>query len=386
MTRELTPLRYGLIIVPAFITIYIYQYADYGIFTLHILMLLFLVTISSKLPGSFPALISIAEMLFTAWLCYEYGSMMIFPAISALLCYSRLQPKAVPLVFTAVHLIALNVALWDSPQFIVTCINIIFLLIIYLNELLQRASRGREDTLLLYDELRKKHFELNEVRNRLLEFNTQVEDVALSKERIRISRQLHDDIGHRLIRIKMMMEAALQILPASPENGMQLMNEIRDQLSASMDDMRSAVKRINYTPQLERAYALDQLLEEIGRDTGIETFYNVQGIPYPLYPSIQVTLYKNAREAITNALRHGKATSIWITINYGEAEITMEVSNNGSLPEVNRLEKLLNSSGSIGMKGMSERTHLIGGTLTLRQDPHFAVITRLPIYKQREID
>lgn len=182
----------------------------------------------------------------------------------------------------------------------------------------------------------------------------------------------------------MMMEAALQTLPTSPESGMQMMELIRDQLSASMDDMRSAVKRINYTPKLEGAYALDLLLEEIGRETGIETSYQVQGIPYPLYPSIQVILYKNAREAITNALRHGKATSIRIKIDYAQAGITMEVSNNGSLPEEEKLRKLLGSGGD-GMKGMYERTHLIGGTLELRQAPHFTVVTRLPIYKQDEI-
>lgn len=384
MPRELNLLRYGLILIPAFITIYVYQYNDYGIFTLHILMLLFLVVMVPKLPRSIHALISIIEILFTAWLCYQYGSMMIFPAISALLYYSRLQPKAVPYVFTGVHLIALNVALKNSPSLVVTYINFSFLLTAYLNKLLLKAGQRREDTLLLYDELRKKHFELDEARNRLLEFSAQVEESAQSKERVRISRQLHDDIGHRLIRIKMMMEAALQTLPTSPESGMQMMELIRDQLSASMDDMRSAVKRINYTPKLEGAYALDRLLEEIGRETGIETSYQVQGIPYPLYPSIQVILYKNAREAITNALRHGKATSIRIKIDYAQAGITMEVSNNGSLPEEEKLRKLLGSGGD-GMKGMYERTHLIGGTLELRQAPHFTVVTRLPIYKQDEI-
>lgn len=62
----------------------------------------------------------------------------------------------------------------------------------------------------------------------------------------------------------------------------------------------------------------------------------------------------------------------------------MEVSNNGSLPEEEKLRKLLGRGGD-GMKGMYERTHLIGGTLELRQEPHFTVITRLPIYKQDEI-
>lgn len=384
MIRELTFLRYGLIIIPAFISMYIYEYVDYGIYTLQILLLLFLIVMVARLPRSVHALISIAEILLTAWLCYQYGSVMIFPAFSALLQYSRLQPKGMTYVLTGLHLVVLNVAFQNSSQLILTYINLTFLLVVYLNSLLLRAGQGRDDTLHLYDALRKKHFELEEARSRLLEFSAQVEDAAQSKERTRIARQLHDDIGHRLIRIKMMMEAALQMLPLAPDKGIQMMEQIRDQLSASMDDMRSAVTRINYTPKHEGAYALDRLLEETGRDTGIETSYDVHGAPYPLYPSIQVILYKNAREAITNALRHGKATAIWIHVDYKRDEIRMEVSNNGRSPEGNKLAKLL-ASGGEGMKGMSERTQLVGGTLELEQKPYFAVVTRLPIYKQEEI-
>lgn len=384
MIKELNVLRYGLIIIPAFMTMYIYQYNDYGLFTLHILLLLLLVSLSMKLPKYFAALLSGIEMLFTAWLCYQYGSLMFFPAISALLFYSVLSPRLVPVVFTSVHFIALNAAFKDSEPLMKAYINITFLIIVLLYELLRKADLGREDTLSLYDELRKKHFELDETRHRLMEFNSQIENAAQSEERVRISRQLHDDIGHRLIRIKMMMEAALHTLPISPETGLQMMNQIRDQLSASMDDMRSAVRHINYAPQLEGAYSLDRLLEEIGRDTGIETSYTVQGIPFPLYPSIQVVLYKNAREAITNALHHGRATIIRISIAYSETEITMEVSNNGTLSSVNKPIKH-QASGGMGLKGMTERTHLIGGTLELRQEPPFTVVTRLPVSRQGEI-
>lgn len=200
---------------------------------------------------------------------------------------------------------------------------------------------------------------------------------------MRIARQLHDDIGHRLIRVKMMTEAAIHTLPAAPETGLQMMNQIRDQLSGSMDDMRAALKRINPAPQLEGAYALDRLLEEVGRDTGVSTSYTVQGIPYPLYPSLQVVLYTNAREAITNALRHGQASSVWVEVTYTEHEVRMETGNNGKLPEEEALYKL-HHTGGMGLKGMHERSALIGGTLELRLQPQFTVITRLPVYRQPE--
>jgi signal transduction histidine kinase len=151
-----------------------------------------------------------------------------------------------------------------------------------------------------------------------------------------------------------------------------------------MDDMRTALRQINYTPQLEGIYALDQLLEEIGRDTGIKTSYQVHGYPFPLYPSIQVVLYKNAREAVTNALRHGKATAVWISIFYSEHEVVMEAGNNGALPEEDQLRRLKAGGVGIGLTGMNERTSLIGGTLELHPEGPFTVITRLPVYRQGE--
>ncbi|MFF2018132.1 sensor histidine kinase [Paenibacillus sp. NPDC058177] len=382
MNRELTLLRYGLIVIPALITMHIQEYADYELFTLHLLILLLLVVMEGQLPLAFRALLSGIEMLFTAWLCIQYGPLMIFPAISSLLLYSQLKPRLVPVVFTTVHLISLNTAFHSSSQLAIASINLAFLLAACLMVLLHRAKHGQAETLFLYDELRKRHFELDEARTRLQQFAAQVENTAQSEERVRIARQLHDDIGHRLIRVKMMMEAAIHTLPSSPDTGMALMVQIRDQLAASMDDMRAAVRRINYAPQLEGAYALDRLLEETGRDTGIVTSYKVEGMPFQLYPSLQVVLYKNAREAITNGLRHGKATAISIRLGYSTIEVTMEISNNGLLPlDKNRL---LNRGG-MGLKGMEERTSLVGGTLELRLEPEFTLITRLPVYKQSEI-
>lgn len=382
MNRELNVLRYTLIIIPALIAIYLYDYADYELFTLHFLLLLLIVTLGKRLPGLLTALAAGVEWLYTAWLCQHYGALMIFPAISALLYYSRLERRPVVLVFFALHLAALNTALSGADPRVLVYTNLTFLLSATLNRLLLRSGRGRDETLFLYDELRKKHFQLEEARSRLLQFNSQIEGAAQAEERVRIARQLHDDIGHRLIRVKMMTEAAIHTLPHSSETGMEMMHQIRDQLSASMDDMRAAVRRINYGSQLEGAYALDRLLEELGRHTGIETSYQVQGMPYPLYPSVQVTLYKNAQEALTNALRHGQATAVWIKVSYSGHEVVMEVGNNGERPQDNPLAKLRGTGGAggMGLQGMTERTRLVRGTLTFQLEPEFAVITRIPMH------
>ncbi|BCG61301.1 sensor histidine kinase [Paenibacillus sp. URB8-2] len=414
MTKELKLLRYGLIAVPAFLSMYVQEYSNNGQFTLHLLILLLLATLGARLPARFTAAMAAAEMLYASWLCFRYGSLMALPSLSALLVYSRLRPRPLPFLLAGIHLAALNAAVMEASPLIRAWVNLVFLLAAALSFQLHSAGRGKEETLHLYDELRKKHFELDEARSRILQFASQVENAAQAEERVRISRQLHDDIGHRMIRVKMMMEAALHTLPSAPEAGMTMMGQVRDQLAECMDDLRFAVRRISRGPQLEGAYALDRLLEETGRDTGIETSYTVEGAPYPLYPSLQVVLYKNAREAITNGLRHGHATSVGIKLRYSLSEVTMEISNNGKttmeddgsemaegdgdnrddgigaerLSGGNRELHLTGAAGGMGgmgLRGMEERTRLVGGTLRIRTAYPFTVITTLPVYKQSEI-
>ena len=158
MTRELSILRYGLIIVPSFITSYVLEYVDYGMFTLHFLLLLLLVSLGLKLPRSYSTFWGCLEMLYTAWLCYEYGSLMLFPAVSALLFYSQLGPRYIPALLTCIHLIIINVAFMGATPLLLAYINITFLLAAILTAQLNQAARGREETLFLYDELRKRHF------------------------------------------------------------------------------------------------------------------------------------------------------------------------------------------------------------------------------------
>ncbi|WP_198402146.1 sensor histidine kinase [Paenibacillus crassostreae] len=308
---------------------------------------------------------------------------MLYLSLSSLFAYSFSPSRLLIRILTyGIHLLLLNLAFQHDSSFSIISMNFTFLLTAILLSLLQSATGSRNKTIHLYDELRKKHYELDETRKRLVEFSHQVEAAAQSKERERISRQLHDDIGHRLIRVKMMMEAAIQIIPTDFPRGYEIMLQVRDQVSGSMDDMRNTVKRMRPTTSLKDEYAIDRLLENIGRETGIHTKLMIEGTPIPLYPSIQIVLYKNVQEALTNAIRHGEATSVEVFIQYGNDELCMFVSNNGpieGIPDPNSRQL------GMGLSGMEERTQLIGGTVDIQWEYPYTVVTRLPVYARNDI-
>lgn len=385
MTSPLTYLRYGLILLPAAADIFLQQLDDYGAYMVYILLFLAITVLSRFLPS--PAYLKAAALLeipLSLWLCHQYGFMMVFLSISTLCVYLPLFERPARLWVAFGHLLLLNMAIIDYDALLLTTANLLFLFMGVTFNHIHEMNQKEADHIQLYDELKRLHFQQDEAGRQLLQFAHQVESAAQAEERNRISRQLHDDIGHRLIRVKMMMEAALLTVPYDSARGMDMLRQIRDQLGESMEQMRTAVKQMNPARRITDDYSLDRLLEETGRQTGIETELILQGIPYPLYPSQQVVLYKNAREAITNAIRHGEAKRVQIILHYGEQDVRMEISNDGAVQEPAGGEASSNRQG-IGMSGMLERTQVVGGTLEVRRIVPFTVITRLPVYRKREI-
>ncbi|MDF2649675.1 MAG: hypothetical protein K0Q73_5480 [Paenibacillus sp.] len=152
---------------------------------------------------------------------------------------------------------------------------------------------------------------------------------------------------------------------------------VRDQLTESMELLRSTVRRLKPDKETLQTYSLERLIEGLTADKGISIEVMIQGMPYVLYPSLEFILYRNAQEAITNAIRHGSATQVLIQLTYEPKQITMCISNNGKLPT----ERSING---LGVSGMEERSKLIGGQLILSIEDRFTVTTVLPTFRQIE--
>ncbi|WP_339833020.1 histidine kinase [Paenibacillus sp. FSL R7-0272] len=393
-------LQYGLLVVPAVLFSLTLPLHGEALYTFYILIST-LLAVANRFTrsGAQQSLLFLAEIMWASWLIALYGPFMIFISLSVLYVYMYRLGGSVRWFILGIQLITTNLALywhvatpttlslramevqmntisWLSGSMKLSIgVNLLLWMTAALSWQGAKAANGRKQLEHVYDELRHKHYELQETRAQLLSFSKQLEDAAQAEERIRISRQLHDDIGHRLIRTKMMSEAALLTLPLNNEQGTEMVKQIRDQLAASMDDMRNTLHKLRPDFHASDAYALDRLLEEVGRDTGIQTHYEIIGQPHALYPSMQIVLYKNAKEAITNAIKHGKATSIRLQLAFGHQEIRMSISNDGSM------HSLLDTSVTTGLghEGMRQRTQFIGGTIEVQPTAPYTVITRIPM-------
>jgi signal transduction histidine kinase len=149
-----------------------------------------------------------------------------------------------------------------------------------------------------------------------------------------------------------------------------------------MAEMRRALGILRDTEQAGAALAplpgldrLPALLDQV-RAAGLPVDVRVEGTPQSLATSIDLSLYRIVQEALTNALKHARATHAEVVVCYAAHDVTLEVTDDGrgSSPPTGR-------SGGAGTIGMEERVALFGGELRVGPRPEggYAVQARLPI-------
>lgn len=220
-----------------------------------------------------------------------------------------------------------------------------------------------------YDLLRGHNYELEKAKQDMIQFSRMVEIMAQMEERSRIAHDLHDELGHQLIRLKMMMDASVEVIEARPDQSKKLFLQVRDQLSQSMELMRATVQRLKPRHFDVKSYSLKRLVEEHQKDP-ISIDYSISGRPTELYPSMEITFYRNAKEAIANAIRHGQASIITLHLHFGAKHVTLDVRNNGAVPEM--------IEPGMGLQGMKDRAEALGGRLEVLTAEGITLRTIIP--------
>ena len=222
----------------------------------------------------------------------------------------------------------------------------------------------------LYDQLRNTNYDLEATRSRLVEYSKQVEANTKLEERNRISRELHDSIGHRLTGILMQVDAAIQLMEVDKEKGMNILKAAYGNINESIEAVRDTVRKLNPSGHTAGKTSIRELISRFNDATGIIVEFKTSGVPYALLPSVETVLYQNMQEAFTNSLRHGQATQITVQMNYKPDVLEAIISDNG--PGCVEIVK------GYGLSGMEERLNIVGGSIVFTGDNGFTIHMRLP--------
>ena len=221
MSLLLNWIRHLLLLVPAIGTLLTGHVESQGNFMLYILLALLLLR-ASEWRSDLKCSMLLLEIGWFGYIAYQVEGLLYLILFSSLIAiFDRLRNLRYILFYVTLGTILLNISMKHHEVELIWSMNMVWFAVAAILYTLSRASGKQQYAETLYDKLASSHEELEQARRRLQEYGSQIEHFAQAEERNRIAKDIHDDLGHRLIRQKMMMEAALQLLDQQPERARQ---------------------------------------------------------------------------------------------------------------------------------------------------------------------
>lgn len=237
------------------------------------------------------------------------------------------------------------------------------------------------------DRIRKLNQQLNDANIQLKDYAVELERMTEIRERNRLAREIHDTLGHTLTGIIMGADAALALFPVAPEEAKKRVQIIAQSAREGLTDVRRSIKAL--CPDTLEKRSLGQALEKLVADfrltTGVDIFYEPLAQPLTFAPDEEDAIYRIIQESMTNAVRHGHASQIHLSLTWLDHILTIHIQDNG-LGCV-QLEE------GFGLRHMKERLRLLGGTLSygnggpeVRPGGNgFFVTAKIPVREKKEV-
>jgi len=224
--------------------------------------------------------------------------------------------------------------------------------------------------------------EADEARERAARAEREREErarAAVSEERARIARELHDVVGHSVSVMTVQASAVRRLLRPEQERereALLIVEQTGREALAEMRRMVGVLRRPDEAPALAPQPSLEHLgkLVEHAREAGLPVELHVEGDPVQLPVGLDLTAYRLVQEGLTNTLKHARAKRAEVVVRYGEDHIELTVSDDGAGAG--------NGDGSgHGLVGMRERVSVYGGELEAgpRVEGGYRLRAKLPL-------
>ncbi len=203
-----------------------------------------------------------------------------------------------------------------------------------------------------------------ELNRGLLATQQLLADAAKENERTRISRDLHDQLGHHMTALAINLQVASRLADGEVKNKVDQCHELSKQL---LSDVRKAVSTLREHKSLDVGGALQRLVEDV---PGLNVHLEVEPGLVVTNVSISEAIVRCVQEAVTNTLRHARASESWIRLWQDRGVLRLEIKDNGRASE--------HITPGNGLAGMRERIEKLNGRLTLTGSPSFTIDVELP--------
>jgi signal transduction histidine kinase len=212
---------------------------------------------------------------------------------------------------------------------------------------------------------------------------------AVTEERLRLARELHDVVAHAMSVIAVQSGVGAHVASTQPEEAAKALAAIEVTSRAALEELRRllGVLRQDSEPQGDLTPVpgladLDSLLAEVAK-AGLGVRLRVEGTPSPLPAGVDLSAYRIVQEALTNVVKHAGPARAQVTVGYRDQEVTVEVTDDGR--GVGALAGDGRAGVGHGLIGMRERVAAFNGDLEAGPGPGggFRVAARLPLAAER---
>ncbi|OQY29029.1 MAG: hypothetical protein B6I38_08655 [Anaerolineaceae bacterium 4572_5.1] len=203
--------------------------------------------------------------------------------------------------------------------------------------------------------------ELQNVHRKLQDYSARIEELTISEERNRLSREMHDTLGHRLTVVAVQLEGAQRLIGENPEKSVNIVRTAREQIREALRELRGIVATMREPLQVNIPLrkALPKLIDAFEEATDFQVHLTIEDDVPNLTKAYRLTVYRIVQEAFTNIQRHAQAQNIWARIFLKEDHLVITIADDG----VGFPEQI--SEGTFGLVGIRERASHFGGTVHL---------------------
>ncbi len=245
-------------------------------------------------------------------------------------------------------------------DFLVFAVGLLFVLTMARVVRNEKTSRARAELLLA---------DLEASHKQLQAYSDQVAELAATRERNAMARDIHDSLGHYLTVVNVQLEKALAYRDKKPGDADRAVASAKRLAAEALQNVRYSVSTLRGGEQFSLKSGLDNLVEDV-RGTKLQIELKWHGSESACPTETLIALYRTAQEALTNVQKHADATHVEIELSFDAEAATLSITDNGrGINSENVDSRQPGLEGGYGLIGIRERLEMVGGTLQVSGTP-----------------
>ncbi|MCM3001426.1 sensor histidine kinase [Paenibacillus cellulositrophicus] len=220
-----------------------------------------------------------------------------------------------------------------------------------------------------YDQKNKLAAEVEHQNKLLTHYSAEVEKMTLLEERNRMSKELHDTLGHSFISLILSLDASIALMDSKPAEAKDRLIRLRALAENNLEEMRNVVHEMGEEEESNLIRQVESLAARFREHTGTALTLSLPGTERPIRFEVRQAILRVIQESFTNALKHGKATQLHLELTYSKSHLQLSVRNNGT--PIDKLDY------GFGLTTMKHRVERLGGSLQITSGKGTPVFTEV---------